>query len=193
MADSLKARLQTSFEAELIRDLDLADPVRDIALDAEGTWDSAAGDCQHGGANRIWVKELTWPVGVGGRYVFDLLNGTYGPVGGPFLPMLDGFGQTVTFEQVALLQIEGIAPNEEDDSAYLTASATNNWNVLLEGFVPASFIRFRGLGKLLFSCGNTFKWDVAAAAGIGYKFDIAAIFSVSPTMSFRIIILGWHS
>jgi hypothetical protein len=181
MADTLKAKLNTVLEAEHIRDLDLADPVRNLVLEDENAWDSGNGDCTYGGANRIWIKEITMPVGVGGRYVFDLLNGTYGPVGGPFVSMLDGFGQTVTFEQVAVLQIEGISPNEADDTACLMASAANNWNWLMDGFAAASFVRFRGLAKLTFSCGDRFKWDVAALAGS------------AASMTFRITILGYHS
>jgi len=189
MADSLKVAAGTLFKAKHIRDLDIADPVRNIVLNQEDRWESILGDCYSGGANRIWVKRITFPVGEF-RMTFDLLNGCYVYHGaGIWLPMEDGFGQRVTFEQVNILSIRGTDSNDGDDYLRLYPSAVDNWEALLNGFAATSYIAMWGQGHLLFYAGPKFAYDVSAAPGIGSQFDIRG----TAGNELEITILGYHS
>jgi hypothetical protein len=168
-------------EAELIRDLDLADPIRDIVLERSNEYGEGTGKA----ATRLFVKLFT--VAPNSSVTINLRSGTYDD--GVLSNMLNGFGQTQTFDAVHALAIRGIETNPNPGVLEVKAAPANPWTDLLDQFTAASLLRIDARGALVLSTGNR---GTSYNAGFAHQsFVIYAPATNAGNVDFDITIVGW--
>ena len=175
MGDSLKGRISSCIEFEHIRDLVMADPIRDIVLDFAENYDSADGSAQP--PNRIWLERIT--ITPGTTKEINLRLGTLNGV-----QMRDGFGQLVAFSTVRAIRIYC------DANSYimLSGAVADPWlNLFTNGTEDINLLG----GSEWILRGS--EWLIGAGPPYGSSFELTQNAGAAASATVDVCIIGYHS